>query len=362
MFSPSSKIKVQSFGRVLANMVMPSIGAFIAWGLISALFIPTGWWPNEALASMVSPMITFLIPLLIGYTGGKMTGGERGAIVGSIATMGLIVGTDVPMLMGAMIIGPLAGAVIARFDRAIEGKVRSGFEMLVNNFSAGIIGMMCAIVAFLIVGPAVKVVSTMLAAGVQAMVDTGSLALVSILVEPAKILFLNNAINHGVFSPIGIQQVEQYGQSLVFLIESNPGPGLGVLLAYMVFGKGSTKQTAGGASIIHFFGGIQEIYFPYVLMKPRLIFALIAGGMAGVTTLVLFDAGLVSAASPGSIFAILVMAPKSSMLGVALSIAISTLVSFLCSSLILKTEQSAEAELEEGYLTGRPRFSNRTSD
>ena len=146
------------------------------------------------------------------------------------------------------------------------------------------------------------------------------------------------------FSPIGIHQVEQFGQSLVFLIESNPGPGLGVLLAYMVFGKGGTKQTAGGASIIHFFGGIQEIYFPYVLMKPRLILALIAGGMAGVSTLVLFDAGLVSAASPGSIFAILVMAPKSSMLGVALSILISTVVSFLCSSFILKTDQKDEVE------------------
>ncbi|GMM87807.1 PTS mannitol transporter subunit IICBA [Vibrio fortis] len=344
MLSPEAKIKVQNFGRFLSNMVMPNIGAFIAWGFITALFIPTGWLPNETLASMVGPMITYLLPLLIGYTGGKMVGGDRGAVVGAITTMGVIVGTDIPMFMGAMIVGPLGGIAIKKFDEAVHGKVKSGFEMLVNNFSAGIIGMICAIIAFLAIGPAVKVLSGGLAAGVNAMVEAGALPLASIFVEPAKILFLNNAINHGIFSPLGIQQSEEIGRSIFFLIEANPGPGLGLLLAYMVFGKGSAKQSAAGASIIHFLGGIHEIYFPYVLMNPRLILAVIAGGMAGVFTNVMFSSGLISPASPGSIFAILLMTPKGSYIGVILSVIAATAVSFVVASILLKTSAQDDDE------------------
>lgn len=339
MLSPEAKVKVQNFGRFLSNMVMPNIGAFIAWGFITALFIPTGWVPNETLASMVGPMITYLLPLLIGYTGGKMVGGDRGAVVGAITTMGVIVGTDIPMFMGAMIAGPLGGLAIKKFDAAIHGKVKSGFEMLVNNFSAGIIGMICAIIAYLVIGPAVKTLSTALAAGVNVLVDTGVLPLTSIFVEPAKILFLNNAINHGIFSPLGIQQSEEMGKSIFFLIEANPGPGLGLLLAYMMFGKGSAKQSAAGASIIHFLGGIHEIYFPYVLMNPRLILAMIGGGMTGVFVNVMFNSGLVSPASPGSIFAVLLMTPKSAFLGVILSVICSAAVSCAIASFLLKTQK-----------------------
>ncbi|MDN3681609.1 PTS mannitol transporter subunit IICBA [Vibrio tapetis subsp. quintayensis] len=344
MLSPEAKIKVQNFGRFLSNMVMPNIGAFIAWGFITALFIPTGWLPNETLAALVGPMITYLLPLLIGYTGGKMVGGDRGAVVGAITTMGVIVGTDIPMFMGAMIVGPLGGIAIKKFDEAVHGKVKSGFEMLVNNFSAGIIGMVCAVIAFYLIGPAVKMLSGGLAAGVNAMVEAGLLPLASIFVEPAKILFLNNAINHGIFSPLGIQQSEELGRSIFFLIEANPGPGFGLLLAYMVFGKGSAKQSAAGASIIHFLGGIHEIYFPYVLMNPRLILAVIAGGMTGVFVNVMFSSGLISPASPGSIFAILLMTPKGSYIGVVLSVLAATAVSFIVASILLKTSSQDDSE------------------
>lgn len=326
---------------------MPNIGAFIAWGLITALFIPTGWWPNEILAQLVGPMITYLLPLLIGYTGGRLVGGERGGIVGAITTMGVIVGADMPMFMGAMIAGPLGGYAIKRFDLWIEGKIKTGFEMLVNNFSSGIIGMLLAILAYLAIGPLVAGLSKILAAGVNVMVENNLLPLTSIFVEPAKILFLNNAINHGIFSPLGIQQASETGASIFFLIEANPGPGLGVLLAYMFFGKGNAKQSAPGAAIIHFFGGIHEIYFPYVLMNPRLILAVILGGMTGVFVMNLFHAGLVSPASPGSIFAVLLMTPKSSLIGVILSVASATVVSFIVSALLLKrTRIGDDDELE----------------
>ncbi|MFC1086456.1 PTS mannitol transporter subunit IICBA [Pasteurella multocida] len=339
MLSANAKVKVQNFGRFLSNMVMPNIGAFIAWGFITALFIPTGWLPNETLAKLVGPMITYLLPLLIGYSGGKLIAGERGAVVGAIATAGVIVGTDIPMFLGAMIAGPTGGWAIKRFDKWADGKIKSGFEMLVNNFSSGIIGMILAILFFWLIGPAVKALSTMLAAGVDILVKAHLLPLTSIFVEPAKILFLNNAINHGIFSPLGIQQSQEFGQSIFFLIEANPGPGLGVLLAYIVFGKGTAKQTAGGATIIHFFGGIHEIYFPYVLMNPRLLLAVIAGGVSGVFTLVLFNAGLVAPASPGSIIAVLLMTPQNAIIGVLASVAIAATVSFVIASFFLKIQK-----------------------
>ena len=340
--SSDIKIKVQSFGRFLSNMVMPNIGAFIAWGIITALFIPTGWLPNETLAKLVGPMITYLLPLLIGYTGGRLVGGDRGGVVGAITTMGVIVGADMPMFLGAMIAGPLGGWAIKRFDVWVDGKIKSGFEMLVNNFSAGIIGMILAILAFLGIGPAVEVLSKLLAAGVNFMVAHEMLPLASIFVEPAKILFLNNAINHGIFSPLGIQQSHDLGKSIFFLIEANPGPGMGVLLAYMFFGRGSAKQSAGGAAIIHFLGGIHEIYFPYVLMNPRLILAVILGGMTGVFTLNVLNGGLVSPASPGSILAVLAMTPKGAYFANIAAILAALVVSFVVSAILLKTSKVKE--------------------
>ncbi|TPW45309.1 PTS mannitol transporter subunit IICBA [Serratia sp. SRS-8-S-2018] len=342
MFSPDIKVKVQNFGRFLSNMVMPNIGAFIAWGIITALFIPTGWLPNETLAKLVGPMITYLLPLLIGYTGGRLVGGDRGGVVGAITTMGVIVGADMPMFLGAMIAGPLGGWAIKHFDRWVDGKIKSGFEMLVNNFSAGIIGMLLAILAFLGIGPLVEVLSKLLAAGVHVMVTNNLLPLASIFVEPAKILFLNNAINHGIFSPLGIQQATEAGKSVFFLIEANPGPGMGVLMAYMFFGRGSANQSAGGAAIIHFLGGIHEIYFPYVLMNPRLLLAVILGGMTGVFTLTMLNGGLVSPASPGSILAVLAMTPKGAYFANIAAVCAAFAVSFVVSAFLLKTSKVKE--------------------
>ncbi|MED0651333.1 PTS mannitol transporter subunit IICBA [Aeribacillus pallidus] len=344
MAESNIKVKIQRFGSYLSGMIMPNIGAFIAWGLITALFIPTGWTPNEALAKLVNPMIQYLLPLLIGFTGGRMVYDLRGGVVGATATMGVIVGADIPMFLGAMIMGPLGGYIIKQVDRLFQGKVKSGFEMLVNNFSAGIVAAILTIIAFLGIGPIVLTLSSVLAGGVKFIVDANLLPLASIFIEPGKVLFLNNAINHGILSPLGIEQAAETGKSVLFLLETNPGPGLGILLAYMLFGKGNSKQTAPGAAIIHFLGGIHEIYFPYILMRPLLILAAIAGGASGVLTFLLFDAGLVAVPSPGSIIALMIMTPKGHYISVLAGVIVATAVSFLISSIILK---AAKADSEE---------------
>ncbi len=339
-----TKAGIQKFGGFLAGMVMPNIGAFIAWGLLTALFIPTGWIPNESLNKLVSPMITYLLPLLIGYTGGNMVYGKRGAVVGAIATMGVIIGSSVTMFLGAMIMGPLGAYLIKKFDGVVEGKVKAGFEMLVSTFSAGILGALISVLGFLAIGPAVGGLTTALGNAAQWITSVKLLPLIAILVEPGKILFLNNAINHGIFDPVGISQVKEFGKSIFFLLETDPGPGLGVLLAYWMFGKGNAKSSAPGAVIIHFFGGIHEIYFPYILMNPLLLISVILGGMSADFVFVITGAGLVASPSPGSIIAEIAMCPKGGLLPVLAGITTGAVVSFLVSAAIVKRSSAGDKD------------------
>lgn len=342
-------------------MVMPNIGAFIAWGFITALFIPTGWWPSPTLAQLVDPMLVYLLPLLIAYTAGRNVAGERGGVIGAIATAGVIVGSEIPMFIGAMIMGPLAGYVIKQFDRLIDGKVKAGFEMLVNNFSIGILGMLLAILGFYAIGTIVSELTEWISLCAAWIIEHSLLPLVSIFVEPAKVLFLNNAINHGIFSPIGLEQARETGESIMFLLETNPGPGLGVLLAYWMFAEGNAKESAPGAVIIQFFGGIHEIYFPYILARPVLILAPIAGSAAGLLFYSLTDAGLVAPASPGSIISVLAMAPKGKTVVVLLGIVISAIVSFVVASPFVRRASQRNRTLPENRFKYNPAATTGTS-
>lgn len=361
----SARILVQRFGTFLSNMVLPNIGAFIAWGLITALFIETGWitligdaightggygfveqlgaWGSGAEGTgIVGPMITYLLPLLIGYTGGRMMYDDnlRGGVVGAIATMGAITGADVPMFLGAMVMGPLGGWSMKKLDALWAHKIRPGFEMLVNNFSAGIWGGFLAIMGFVVAGPFVQSFSNVASRVVDFLVESNLLPLTSVFIEPAKVLFLNNAVNQGILTPLGTTEAQASGESILFLLEANPGPGLGLLLAFAIFGKGIAKASAPGAIVIQFVGGIHEIYFPYVLMKPILLLAMIAGGASGIAVNVAFDSGLRSPASPGSIIAVWAASPPGSLVGVTLSVLVSAGVTFLVASFLLKLDRS----------------------
>ena len=370
----SPRVALQKVGTSLSNMVMPNIPALIAWGILTAFVIPKGWTPNEPLASVVDPMIHYLLPLLIANTGGRMVYEARGAVVGVIATMGVIAGSDwliaqenarlleqwvaagnsaaeyselgqVHMFIGAMIMAPLAAWIMKKLDRLWQDHIPAGFEMLVNMFSAGIIGFALLVAGFFGLARLVNGLMALLSDGVAALVDAHLLPLVSILIEPAKVFFLNNAINHGVLTPLGLDQAGADGKSILFLLESNPGPGVGILLAFTFFGRGAARASAPGAAIIQFFGGIHEIYFPYVLMKPLLLVAAIGGGMAGVLINMLFGTGLVAPASPGSVFMIFGVAARDSYLGIALAIAGAAAVSFALSALFLKIGKQDDGDI-----------------
>ena len=334
------------FGKFLSGMVMPNIGAFIAWGFLTALFIETGWLPNEQFASIATPMLSYLIPVLIAAQGGYLTGGDRGRIVGAIAVIGCIAGApDTTMLMGAMVMGPFAGWVIKTFDRLMEGRTPAGFEMLIDNFSVGIIGMLLSMLGYIAIGPIMTTILAVLMGGVQILMQYGLMPLLAIFIEPAKVLFLNNAINHGIFTPIGIAQAEATGRSIMYMLEANPGPGLGVLLAYCFFCKDAkTRQSAPGAVIIHFFGGIHEIYFPYVLMNPKVIIAPIVGNMCAIAWFSFTGAGLTSAASPGSIIAFLSMTPSDLMVTNIIGVAIAAGVSFAIAVPLVRTMAVADID------------------
>ncbi len=351
-----TRVAVQKFGTFLSGMIMPNIAAFIAWGFITAFFIETGWTPVEGIGGfgtndagepnvgLVGPMIRFMLPLLIAMQGGRMVYGVRGGVVGVVATMGVIISTEQPMFLGAMIMGPLAAWVMKHLDKLWEGKIKPGFEMLVNNFSAGIAAAALAVAGFFAFGPVIEGVSKALGNGVDWLVDNSLLPLASLIIEPAKVLFLNNAINHGVLTPLAIQEAAKQGKSILFLLEANPGPGLGLLLAYSLFGTGLAKSTAPAAAIIHFFGGIHEIYFPYVLMKPLTLLAMIPAGMVGIATLTIFDAGLRAPAAPGSIIAVFAQTPGNSFVGVILSVLLAATTSFLIGSVILRAGRREEEE------------------
>lgn len=365
----TARVRIQKFGTFLSGMIMPNVPALIAWGILTALFIPVGPFPNEPLTTIVGPAIHFLLPLLIANTGGRMIHGERGGVVGAFATMGVIMGSDwlidqfnaaqpegsgelgqIHMFIGAMIMGPLAAWVMKQLDRLWDGKIKPGFEMLVNMFSAGIVAFVMAIAGFFLLAPVVNFIMDIVGRAVGWLVETGLLPVASLLIEPAKVFFLNNAINHGVLTPLGTQQVSVDGKSILFLLEANPGPGLGLLLAFTVFGIGTARATAPGAAIIHFFGGIHEIYFPYALSKPALIIALVLGGATGVATNLVLQTGLAGPAAPGSIFAVgaqaLLVSPMN-LVGVLLSVLLAAVVTFVVAAVILRASRKRDLERED---------------
>jgi PTS system mannitol-specific IIC component len=333
-------------------MVMPNISAFIAWGIITTLFNPDGWHPNAAMGALIEPLMIYALPSLVAYAGGQHIYGHKGGLIAVVGTMGVIIGTETPMFIGAMIMGPLSAYLLKRVDRILKRFTPIGFEMLMSNFSAGVLGAIMIMLGFVMIGPVIDYLNNLFRLGVDFAVSRSLLFLAAIFIEPGKVLFLNNAINHGILTPLGLQQTLARGHAIFFLLETNPGPGIGVLTAYWVYGRGSAKITAPGALLIHALGGIHEIYFPYVMMYPVLFAAVVLGGLVGDFIFQLFDSGLVAMASPGSLIAILALAPRNKLFGILLGIVGSAAASFLSAGFLIARRSSWEtAENDEAAET-----------
>lgn len=336
---------VQKIGSFISSMIIPNIGAFIAWGFIEAIFSPTGWFPNERISTLIDPLKNYLLPLLVGYTGGKVTGGARGGIVASIATIGVICGANIPMILGAIIIGPVSGYLIKKLDIKLKDKIPYGFEMLVNNFSLAFMGIILAIIGLVIIGPSIIIVDKIMNKGVYFIIRNGLLPLLAIFIEPIKVLFLNNVMNHGIINIIAMDQITEYGKSILYLLEANPGPGLGVILSYYIYSKGVMKQFVPSAAIIQFFGGIHEIYFPYILLNPQLLIAAIIGNTVSIMIFLIFNTGLISLASPGSIFSIMMLSYKGDILKNLLGVFGGAIVSFFIATILLKRKYRKNVDI-----------------
>lgn len=336
---------VQKIGSFISSMIIPNIGAFIAWGFIEAIFSPTGWFPNERISTLIDPLKNYLLPLLVGYTGGKVTGGARGGIVAAIATIGVICGANIPMILGAIIIGPVSGYLIKKLDIKLKDKIPYGFEMLVNNFSLAFMGIILAIIGLVIIGPSIIIVDKIMNKGVYFIIRNGLLPLLAIFIEPIKVLFLNNVMNHGIINIIAMDQITEYGKSILYLLEANPGPGLGVILSYYIYSKGVMKQFVPSAAIIQFFGGIHEIYFPYILLNPQLLIAAIIGNAVSIMIFLIFNTGLISLASPGSIFSIMMLSYKGDILKNLLGVFGGAIVSFFIATILLKRKYRKNVDI-----------------
>jgi PTS system mannitol-specific IIC component len=341
----SVRARVQAFGGFLTAMVIPNVGAFIAWGFITALFIPKGWVPSEHFAQLVDPIVQYLLPLLLAYTGGRLVHGHRGGVAGTLGAIGLIIGAEIPMFLGAMIMGPLSAWIVKKFDALVQPRIRPGLEMVVNNFSLGLIGLGLCLLSFEAIGPLIEGLNTVLLRAIEALVASGFLPILALINEPAKVLFLNNVIDQGIYYPLGLQQAAEVGQSIFFTVASNPGPGLGLLLAYWVFSSNRTiKNSSPGAIIIHFIGGIHEIYFPYVLMKPITIVGMIAGAASGIATFSAFGAGLTAGPSPGSIISYLALTPRGNYVGIIAGVVVATAVTFAVTAVILRLDRKRDGQ------------------
>ena len=346
MSAKAIQARVQKFGATLSAMVMPNIGVFIGWGVLTALFIPTGWSPNAYWGELVGPILKYLIPALIGYTAGYNIHGRRGGVIGGFATMGVVIGSEVPMLVGGMLMGPIAATILKKFDSAVQGKVKTGLEMLVDNFSLGLIGVSLCMIGYAGVAPVMTGIQNFLSVGVNYLCETHLIALSAIFVQPAQVLFLNNAVNHGILVPLGLQQAAETGKSLLFLVEANGAYWVGLVAAFAVFSSGIAKKTAPGAVLIQFFGGIAEVCFPYCLMQPITILGPIAGNIFSLLVLSNFDGGAVGPPSPGSVFAFYMMTPKDSMVVNTIAYFGSMAVSFVVTGLILKLTTHPEENME----------------
>lgn len=336
------------FGKFYTKVIINFIGIFIFVGILSVVFGDYGWLPNEDIYAISQFVYKVVIPIMIAYAAGNQAGhlgecaGSKhlqiGGAIAVMATSGMILADDEIGILGAMILGPLSGMLWKYMLEPKVEKVKTGMEMLVRNVTAAFAGSIMTLIAFYLIAPVISAGENILLSGIDYLIEHKLIWLVSFVIEPAKVFFLNNSINHGILIPIGMQQAEQMGESILFLLETNPGPGLGILAALYLEKKEKRKQYA-ASMFVEFVGGIHEIYFPEVIANMWLLLALICGGAAGNLCFLILHGATTGVVSPGSIFSVLLVCTQNRILGVLVGIIVSAAVSAAVAILILKWQK-----------------------
>ncbi|MDW2800210.1 protein-N(pi)-phosphohistidine--sugar phosphotransferase [Clostridium boliviensis] len=316
------------YSRVIAE----SIPLFVTAGLLSVF--SAGIFQNEHLYEMSKILSSLVIPVFMGYKAGTMCGGEVGGLAGTLAASVVVMAEPVSAMILSVTAGGVAGFLCKKGLDRIKNWIPSGFEMLFSNLYLASLGLLAGGAAYVLLIPEAEWMLGFLGNGLSLMIDRGIIPFISFVVEPLKIIFFNNWINHGIFLPLGLEQLKTQGSSILFLLETNPGPGFGILLAYTLANRNIRKPMV-SSLIIQFLGGIHEVYFPYILSDIRLLAGAIAGSIAGNYCFMVTGSGLLGPASPGSIITILIMADKKHWLGIVMGISISAAVSCFLSCLIL---------------------------
>lgn len=338
--------KIHDAGRQYSSIFMGNIGLFIFAGLLFVIFQDGGWFPNENLYGIARLVYSIVIPVCISYTGGAGISGQTGGILSVLTLSGMLYADTSTAILAAMISAPAGGILWKKTENRIKKYAGSSMQMLIRNLLTGVIGGILAGAGYYLLSPVLDFAGQCIAAGIEFLFVHKLYALCCVFIEPAKVFFLNNVVNHGILVPIGMEQLQETGSSVLFLLETNPGPGFGVLTALFLSDR-RERQNYAAALAAEFAGGIHEVYFPAVLENLRLLLPLIVSGAAGAWWFNLTGAGTCAPVSPGSVFTILIMAGKGKILITAAGILISAAVSFLLSLLILKMSgPSKEAEKE----------------
>lgn len=358
---------IHKFGKFYSNIMINMIGIFIFVGILSVIFGDYGWAPNENIYAISQFVYSYVIPALIAYAAGNHMGqiyekrpdvpktgiNHAGGAIAVMAAAGIMIADKNCAILGAMILGPVCGLLWKHVLEPLTRKAVQGMEMLTRNLVAAIVGAAFSITAYYVLTPVLSAVTHVIMMGVDWLIAHKLICLTSVLIEPAKVFFLNNSIHHGILLPLAMQQAEQSGSSMLFLLETNPGPGLGVLLALWLSNRKKRKEYA-AYMFVECIGGIHEIYFPEVLANLWLLLALIPGGMAGILCMSVFHVASAGLVSPGSILTLLFMSGHH-VLGTLFAVAISTAVSCAIAFFILKRQGkwyteaaiSAQEEKEE---------------
>lgn len=341
---------IHKFGKFYSNIMINMIGIFIFVGILSVIFGDYGWAPNENIYAISQFVYSYVIPALIAYAAGNHMGqiyekrldvpktgiNHAGGAIAVMAAAGIMIADKNCAILGAMILGPICGLLWKHVLEPLTRKAVQGMEMLTRNLVAAVVGAAFSIAAYYVLTPMLSAVTHVIMMGVDWLIAHKLICLTSILIEPAKVFFLNNSIHHGILLPLAMQQAEQSGSSMLFLLETNPGPGLGVLFALWLSNRKKRKEYA-AYMFVECIGGIHEIYFPEVLANLWLLLALIPGGMAGTLCMSVFHVASAGLVSPGSILTVLFMSGHH-VLATLFAVAISTAVSCAIAFFILKRQ------------------------